>query len=68
MLRKKFFGKKRKGQSTVEYVILVAAILFIIIWFLTSNGSPFRNSLNQALIMGSNGMSNMATTLAGSHG
>ncbi len=68
MLRKKLFGKKHKGQSTVEYVILVAAVLFVIIWFLTGTGSPFRSAFNRALTQGSEGMEEIANSLRRSHG
>jgi uncharacterized protein (UPF0333 family) len=67
MLRKKLFGKKRKGQSTVEYVILVAAVLVVIIWFLTGTSSPFKQAYNAALNQGAQGMQDIANSLARSH-
>lgn len=57
--------KKKKGQSTVEYIILVAAIISLLIIFLGPNG-PFRQAFNDALTTGTNGMVNMAGRLAGS--
>ena len=55
--------KKKKGQSTVEYIILVAAIIGALIIFLPGT---FTNAFNAALRSGTNGMENMADRLAGS--
>ena len=55
--------KKRKGQSTVEYILLVGAVLFAIIVFLQPGGL-FQKSFNKALVLGTNGMENMANRLA----
>jgi hypothetical protein len=56
---------KRKGQSTVEYIILVAAILAALIVFLRPGGI-FSQAVNQTFTSGTNGMVNMADRLAGS--
>lgn len=56
---------KRKGQSTVEYIILVAAIIAVLIIFLGPTG-PFSKAFNTTLITGTNGMTNMADRLSGS--
>jgi uncharacterized protein (UPF0333 family) len=53
--------KKKKGQSTVEYIILVAAIIAALIIFLPGT---FKNAFNAALSSGTNGMENMADRLA----
>ena len=53
--------KKKKGQSTVEYIILVAAIIGALIVFLPGT---FKNAYNAALISGTNGMENMADRLS----
>ncbi|MCK5260178.1 MAG: class III signal peptide-containing protein [Candidatus Omnitrophica bacterium] len=53
--------KKKKGQSTVEYIILVAAIIGALIIFLPGT---FRTAFNAALQSGTNGMENMATRLS----
>lgn len=55
--------KKKKGQSTVEYIILVAAIIAALIIFLPGT---FQNAFNAALMSGTNGMENMADRLSGS--
>ena len=56
---------KKKGQSTVEYVILVAAVIALLILFLGSGG-VFRNAFNETLSTGTNGMQDMANRLANS--
>jgi hypothetical protein len=53
--------KKRKGQSTVEYIILVAAIIAALIIFLPGT---FKTAYNAALFSGTNGMENMADRLS----
>ena len=57
--------RKRKGQSTVEYIILVAAVLAALIIFLKPGG-VFQSSFNRALTSGTNGMEDMANRLADS--
>jgi len=55
-------NKKKKGQSTVEYIILVSAVLAALIIFLRPGG-VFQSAFNDALSTGTNGMVNMATRL-----
>ena len=55
--------RKKKGQSTVEYIILVAAIIGALIIFLPG---IFTTAYNATLSSGTNGMENMADRLAGS--
>jgi|GEM_PF-1266385 len=50
---------KRKGQSTVEYIILVAAVIGAILIFSGSFRTAFKNTLES----GTNGMENMANRL-----
>ena len=57
--------RKKKGQSTVEYIILVAAILAALIAFLAPNG-VFQNAFKDTVTTGTNGMQEMANRLAGS--
>jgi uncharacterized protein (UPF0333 family) len=38
--------KRKKGQSTLEYIILVTAVIVIVIGLLVSPASPFRTQLN----------------------
>ena len=64
MFKKNFHNKrKRKGQSTVEYIILVAAIIAALILFLNQNG-PFQKAYNETLNRGTDGMLDMANRLA----
>ncbi len=66
MLKKDINIKKRKkGQSTVEYIILVAAVVAALFLFL-NDGGPFRTAFNQTLTEGINGMTDMANRLASS--
>lgn len=55
--------KNKKGQSTVEYVVLVAAVIALLFLFL-SPGGPFRTAFNSTLATGTNGMQDMANRLA----
>ena len=57
--------RKKKGQSTVEYIILVAAVLAALIIFLAPGG-VFQSAFNSTIATGTNGMQNMAQRLAGS--
>ena len=57
--------KHKKGQSTVEYVVLVAAVIALLFIFLEPNG-VFRNAFNSSLATGTNGMTDMANRLSAS--
>ncbi len=57
----------RKGQSTVEYIVLVTAVLSVAILFLTSSTGPFQSKLNSSLSTVTNSMTNMANRLGSSH-
>ena len=53
-----------KGQSTVEYILLVTAVILVIVWFTTSKGQgSFQNSFNQVLNQSTQDMLNVATRL-----
>ena len=54
---------KRKGQSTVEYIVLVTAVLGTLILFLNGPSSPFRQKVNDTLTTGTDQMDIMATRL-----
>jgi uncharacterized protein (UPF0333 family) len=58
-------SKKRKGQSTVEYIILFAAVIAALLIFLASGG-VFQTAFNATLLTGTNGMAKMANRLSGS--
>jgi competence protein ComGC len=57
--------KKRKGQSTIEYLILVAAIIAALFIFLKPGG-VFQNAFNETINTGTEGMQNMAGRLKNS--
>ena len=54
--------KSRKGQSTIEYVILVTAVIVVALGFL-GNGGLFRTALNATFVQATNGMEDMANRL-----
>ena len=57
--------RKKKGQSTLEYILLITAVVLILITFLQSGGL-FQNRYNDTLASATNGMVNMAERLKGS--
>ena len=63
MLRKIKSKSKKKGQSTVEYVVLVAAIIAALIVFLRPGG-VFQSTFNDTLASGTTGMNSMANRLS----
>lgn len=64
MLRK-FVQRDKKGQSTLEYIILVTGVVAIIIVF-AGPGGIFPSALNRTLEQGTNGMEDMANRLRNS--
>ena len=52
--------RKKKGQSTIEYIILVAAVIAALLVFLPGG---FTDAFKTTLGQGTNGMTNMATRL-----
>ncbi len=57
--------RKKKGQSTVEYIILVAAVIAALLAFFGSSGA-FSPAFNTTLSDATSGMVNMAGRLSGS--
>ena len=55
--------RKKKGQSTVEYIILVAAVIGALIVFLPGT---FKTAYNTTLTDGTTGMTDMAGRLSAS--
>lgn len=53
--------RSRRGQSTLEYVILVTAVIVVIITFLMGKESFFQKTLNNSL----NSVSQEMTTMSG---
>jgi hypothetical protein len=52
-----------KGQSTVEYLLLITAVIAVIVLFTTGNNSPFQQNLNSVFNTTSQAMLNTATYL-----
>jgi uncharacterized protein (UPF0333 family) len=59
--------RKKRGQSTLEYILLLTGVLVIMIVFLGPSGI-FATRYNTVLQTGTDGMSSMATSLSGSRG
>ena len=55
--------RAQKGQSTVEYILLVTAVVAVIVIFTTGNKSAFQQNLNSVLNTTSQDMLNAATYL-----
>ncbi len=62
--RQKHSGMTEEGQSTVEYILLVTAVIAVAIAF-TSPEGPFRQRFNNVIDQTTNGMGNMADRLMG---
>ena len=58
-------SQKKEGQSTVEYVVLVSAVLGAVILFLTPGG-VFRKTTNQTFTDMSKGVNTMSDRVANS--
>lgn len=56
-------NRKKKGQSTLEYIILVTGVIAILIIFLNPTNGVFNKAFNQTLRTGTNGMTQMANRL-----
>lgn len=53
-----------KGQSTVEYILLITAVILVVVLFTTSQGpGSFQNGLNQVFNQSTQDMLNVATRL-----
>lgn len=56
--------RTRKGQSTLEYLVLVAMVIAILVIFLNPTSGIFGQAYNRTLKAGSDGMEDMANRLA----
>jgi uncharacterized protein (UPF0333 family) len=59
--------RNNKGQSTLEYIILVTAVLVVIIGIVVGKDSLFSNQYNKTLTTAIDGMENMGSRLNRSH-
>ena len=57
--------KNKRGQTTLEYLILVTAVIAALLAFLGPTG-VFRSVLGNALVDVSDGITNQANRIAGS--
>ena len=69
MFRHIGFSKARKqsGQSTVEYIILVTAVLGVIILFMTGQNSVFQQKIGNTVTEATNQIKSKGGELADSH-
>ena len=58
---------QRKGQSTVEYIILVSAVLAVAILFLTNSNSGFQKKLGDSMNSALDHVNAMKDILTNSH-
>lgn len=56
-------NRRKKGQSTLEYIILVTGVIAILIVFLNPTNGIFNQAFNNTLRTGTDGMANMAARL-----
>lgn len=59
-----FGPSKGKAQSTVEYIILVTAVIMVALAYLGTRASPFQKKLTNTMDILSDQMSNAATHMA----
>jgi len=55
-------NQRKSAQSTVEYILLVTAVITVVI-FMTGPNSIFQNRLTNTINIATNGMENLATNL-----
>ena len=59
--------KNKKGQSTVEYVLLVTAVIAVLVVFMVGKGSSLQNQLNSTLCATTDAISTMTDKIGNSH-
>ena len=57
----------KKGQSTVEYVLLVTAVVAVMIAFATKDNTGIRARINNIYTETGNSMGDLTESLTGSH-
>jgi uncharacterized protein (UPF0333 family) len=55
--------KNKRGQSTLEYIILMTAVVVVIIAFVISPNSPFKTAMNTTLNSGTQMMMSMGNQI-----
>ncbi len=56
---------KQKGQSTVEYILLVTAVITVVILFTTNKDGGFQKRLTNVLNQTTIGMEDVANRFSG---
>ncbi|NLE65285.1 MAG: class III signal peptide-containing protein [Elusimicrobia bacterium] len=51
--------RSQKAQSTLEYILLVTAVLVVIIAFVAGPNSPFKEAVNNTLVDAAGQMESM---------
>lgn len=59
--------KNKKGQSTLEYIILVTAVIAVILGLVFGNGSAFRTGMNDTYARMLNATNQMSNRLVGTY-
>ena len=59
--------RQKRGQSTVEYIILVSAVVAVVIVFIAGNNSIFKQKINSVYNTVYSDIDERATVLQGSH-
>ena len=60
-------SRKTRGQSTVEYILLVTAVVGVMILFLTNKNTGLQSKLNSTLDTAGNNIGDMSNRLNKSH-
>jgi uncharacterized protein (UPF0333 family) len=55
--------RNKKGQSTLEYILLVTAVVIILIAFVAGPASPFKKAVNTTLWTGVNTLNSMSNKI-----
>jgi Flp pilus assembly pilin Flp len=55
--------RAHQGQSTVEYILLVTAVVTVVVLFTTGNGNLFQSRLNTVFNTATQDMLNVSTRL-----
>ena len=57
--------RSKKAQSTIEVLVLMAAVIAVLLVFLGTPASPFRAALTRTFDSSTNGMETMAERFSG---
>jgi len=61
------YTKNKRGQSTVEYILLVTAVIAVLIAFATNKSGPLQTQLNSTMGQFSNEIGDVASHYVGGH-